>query len=169
MRLLTFAPFAFSVALAAPGERKELEQQQRQLAKDVRSLAGGKRMAGNGAAPAGGLGGGMGGLGGPPGGGFPGGGGFGGGGRGFAPMAPPAVPFIVREYAHSVPTRNEGQDRTDFTVTVSPQDMRAFRQAKFDVAAMQGKRVRVRGWVESYNGPEMEIATPAAIELLAAE
>jgi hypothetical protein len=24
-----------------------------------------------------------------------------------------------------------------------------------------------RGWIESYNGPEIEIATPAAIEVLA--
>ena len=44
--------------------------------------------------------------------------------------------------------------------------MRTFRQAKFDVAALAGKRVRVRGWVEFYNGPEITITTPAAIEVL---
>ncbi len=62
---------------------------------------------------------------------------------------------------------NFGADyRTDFTVTIEPEDMRTFRQAKFDVPALAGKRVRVRGWVEFYNGPEITITTPAAIEVL---
>jgi endonuclease YncB( thermonuclease family) len=62
---------------------------------------------------------------------------------------------------------NFGADyRTDFTVTIEPEDMRTFRQAKFDIAALAGKRIRVRGWVEFYNGPEITITTPAAIELL---
>jgi len=60
---------------------------------------------------------------------------------------------------------NFGADyRKDFTVTVSPQDMKLFRQARFDVRKLAGQRVRVRGWLELYNGPEMEIANPAAIE-----
>jgi hypothetical protein len=62
---------------------------------------------------------------------------------------------------------NFGPDyRTDFTVTVSPDDMRSFRRARFDVPGLSGKRIRVRGWLEFYNGPEMEVATPAAIEVL---
>jgi micrococcal nuclease len=62
---------------------------------------------------------------------------------------------------------NFGADyRTDFTVTVEPEDMRTFRQAKFDIAALAGKRVRVRGWVEFYNGPEITITTLAAVEVL---
>ena len=62
---------------------------------------------------------------------------------------------------------NFGADhRTDFTVTVSPQDMKLFRQARFDVRKLAGQRVRVRGWIELYNGPEIEIANPAAIELI---
>lgn len=44
--------------------------------------------------------------------------------------------------------------------------MRRFRTAKLDVKSLAGKRIRVRGWVELYNGPEMEIASPAAIETL---
>ena len=44
--------------------------------------------------------------------------------------------------------------------------MKLFRQGKFDVKTLAGQRVRVRGWLESYNGPEMEIANPAAIERL---
>jgi micrococcal nuclease len=62
---------------------------------------------------------------------------------------------------------NFGADyRTDFTVTVSPQDMKLFRQARFDVRKLAGERVRVRGWLEQYNGPEMEIADPASIQRL---
>jgi endonuclease YncB( thermonuclease family) len=60
---------------------------------------------------------------------------------------------------------NFGADyRKDFTVTVSPQDMKLFRQLRFDVRKLAGQRIRVRGWVELYNGPEMEIANPVAIE-----
>ena len=62
---------------------------------------------------------------------------------------------------------NFGADyRTDFTVTAEPEDMRIFRQTRFDVSALAGKRIRVRGWVEFYNGPEITITTPAAIEVL---
>jgi hypothetical protein len=59
-----------------------------------------------------------------------------------------------------------GDYRTDFTVTIEPQDMRTFWQSKFDVGALAGKRIRVRGWVEFYNGPEITITTAAAIEVL---
>ena len=62
---------------------------------------------------------------------------------------------------------NFGADRrTDFSVTISPDDMKIFRRAKFDLKTLAGKRIRVRGWVELYNGPEFEIATPGAIEIL---
>lgn len=62
---------------------------------------------------------------------------------------------------------NFGADyRSDFTVTVEPDDMRIFRQAKFDIPSLAGKRIRVRGWVEFYNGPEITITTPTAIEVL---
>lgn len=56
--------------------------------------------------------------------------------------------------------------RDDFTVTVAPEDMKLFRQARFDVRKLAGKRIRVRGWIELYHGPEMEIASPTAIETL---
>jgi micrococcal nuclease len=62
---------------------------------------------------------------------------------------------------------NFGADyRTDFTVTIDPDDMKTFRQAKFDVRTLAGKRIRVRGWLEFYNGPEITITTPAAIEVI---
>ena len=62
---------------------------------------------------------------------------------------------------------NFGPDyKTDFTVTVAPDGMKIFRAAKFDVKKLAGKHVRVRGWLEFYNGPEMDVSTPAAIEVL---
>jgi hypothetical protein len=42
--------------------------------------------------------------------------------------------------------------------------MKLFREKRVDVRKLAGQRVRVRGWLELYNGPEMEIANPAAIE-----
>ena len=62
---------------------------------------------------------------------------------------------------------NFGADyKTDFTVVVAPDDLKLFRQARFDVKKLAGKHVRVRGWVESYNGPEMEVSMPGAIQLV---
>ena len=62
---------------------------------------------------------------------------------------------------------NFGADyKTDFTVTVEQDDLKGFRQARFDVKKLAGKHVRVRGWVELYNGPEMVVSTPASIQIL---
>jgi micrococcal nuclease len=56
--------------------------------------------------------------------------------------------------------------RTDFTVTISPDDMKAFRGSGIDPYSYAGKRVRVRGWVDRLNGYEIEAASPAQIEVL---
>ena len=62
---------------------------------------------------------------------------------------------------------NFGRDwRTDFTVTIAPEDLKAFRAANIDPASYAGKRVRVRGWIERMNGFEIEAAVPEAIEIL---
>ena len=62
---------------------------------------------------------------------------------------------------------NYGADyRTDFTVTVAPEDMKNFRAEKLDLRTLEGVRIRVRGWLELYNGPELPIAAPGAIEIL---
>jgi hypothetical protein len=59
---------------------------------------------------------------------------------------------------------NFGDDyRSDFTVTIDPLDMRTFRQSRFDIPALGGKRIRVRDF---YNGPEMTVTRPEAIEIL---
>jgi micrococcal nuclease len=63
---------------------------------------------------------------------------------------------------------NFGNDwRYDFTATIAPEDMKAFRDHDIDVASFYtGKTLRVRGIVESMNGPEIEIATPEQIEIV---
>ena len=53
---------------------------------------------------------------------------------------------------------NFGADwRSDFTVALSPDLRRDFSRRGVDVLGLQGKKVRVRGWVRSYNGPYMEL------------
>jgi len=54
----------------------------------------------------------------------------------------------------------------DFAVTISPLDMKSFREAGVDPQSYEGKTVRVRGWVESLRRPEIEVAVPEDIEVL---
>lgn len=62
---------------------------------------------------------------------------------------------------------NFGPDwRTDFTVTIAPADARAFSQAGHDPLGWAGRRIRVRGWLSWYNGPQIEADHPAQVELL---
>ncbi len=64
---------------------------------------------------------------------------------------------------------NFGVDwRTDFTATISPEDLKTFRAVNIDPAGYAGKTLRVRGVVERLNGPEIEIAAPEQIEEVAA-
>jgi micrococcal nuclease len=55
---------------------------------------------------------------------------------------------------------------TDFTVVVSPDDMKNFEAAGVDPRTYEGKTVRVRGWVQQLDGPEIEVAMPEAIEVV---
>ncbi len=56
--------------------------------------------------------------------------------------------------------------RHDFTVTISPDDMKSFREAGVDPQSYEGKTVRVRGWVENLHRPEIAVAGPEDIEVL---
>jgi endonuclease YncB( thermonuclease family) len=55
--------------------------------------------------------------------------------------------------------------RDDFTVTVAPEHRRAFSKQGINPLDWNGKIVRVRGWITEYNGPNMEIDHPQALEL----
>ena len=62
---------------------------------------------------------------------------------------------------------NFGRDwRRDFTISVAPRYRRRFDRAGFAIGAYEGKRVRVRGWLKSFNGPLIEATHPEQIELL---
>ncbi len=61
---------------------------------------------------------------------------------------------------------NFGPDyKTDFTVTVAPANRRRFEAAGIDLAALAGRTVRARGWIESYNGPMIEATHPDQLEI----
>ena len=61
---------------------------------------------------------------------------------------------------------NFGPDyKTDFTVTVAPADRRRFEAAGIDLAALAGRTIRARGWIESYNGPMIEATHPDQLEI----
>jgi endonuclease YncB( thermonuclease family) len=56
--------------------------------------------------------------------------------------------------------------KTDFTVTISPEDMANFRAMDVDPRDYAGKTIRVRGIIQQFNGPEIEIANPKQVEVL---
>ena len=62
---------------------------------------------------------------------------------------------------------NFGADwRRDFTVTIEPEDMPNFRRLGVDPRAYAGQTIRVRGMVQSLNGPEIELANPQGVEII---
>lgn len=74
---------------------------------------------------------------------------------------------------------NFGEDyREDFTVTVQGRNVKLFREEEpwaslvfgkaedAEVSGLAGMRIRVRGWLDRYNGPEIEITHPEQIEVL---
>lgn len=62
---------------------------------------------------------------------------------------------------------NFGTDwKTDFTVAIDPAALRLFELDGPMVDAYEGRRIRVRGWVKSFNGPMIEATHPEQIEVL---
>jgi Staphylococcal nuclease homologue len=55
---------------------------------------------------------------------------------------------------------------TDFTVTISPDDMANFAAENVDPRSYAGKTVLVRGWVEQRDGPDIEVAIPQSIQIV---
>lgn len=61
--------------------------------------------------------------------------------------------------------------RTDFTVTVAPAEARLLMAELFDgeperLSEFVGRRLRVRGYLTRYNGPEVIVTSPDQIEVL---
>ncbi len=62
---------------------------------------------------------------------------------------------------------NFGEDhRADFTLYIDPESRRRFEAAGIDIESLSGMQIRVRGWLKSYNGPEIELTHPEQLELL---
>ncbi|MDA0219768.1 MAG: thermonuclease family protein [Proteobacteria bacterium] len=62
---------------------------------------------------------------------------------------------------------NFGQDWTkDVTATIAPGDRATFRATHANPLALEGKRVRIRGWTTWRNGPSIVIDHPEQIEEL---
>ena len=62
---------------------------------------------------------------------------------------------------------NFGPDyRSDFTISLDRDALRRFAESGRAPADYIGHRVRVRGWLESYNGPMIEVTHPEQIEVL---
>jgi endonuclease YncB( thermonuclease family) len=62
---------------------------------------------------------------------------------------------------------NFGTDwRSDFTVKISKRHRKSFSIGEVDLMALEGRRVRVRGWLDDYNGPMIEATHPEQIEIL---
>ena len=62
---------------------------------------------------------------------------------------------------------NFGPDwRTDFTVTLQAKARRLFRKAGLEPLSLEGREIRVRGWLKKFNGPMIEATHPEQIEVL---
>lgn len=62
---------------------------------------------------------------------------------------------------------NFGADRkTDFTVRIGAEALRLWRTAGLDPLGLEGARIRVRGWLRSWNGPFIDASHPEQVERL---
>lgn len=56
--------------------------------------------------------------------------------------------------------------KDDVTATIEGKARALFAAANIDPLALKGKRVRIRGWLQSRDGPLIELGSPAQIEVL---
>jgi micrococcal nuclease len=56
--------------------------------------------------------------------------------------------------------------RTDFTASIERRNVALFTEAGIDLADLEGRVVRVRGWLLAINGPSISIDHPERIEIL---
>ncbi len=74
---------------------------------------------------------------------------------------------IAAELAGKRGYLNFGDDwKSDFTVSIDAAALRLFDDAGLPVQSYQGRRIRVRGWVKSFNGPMIDATHPEQIEVL---
>jgi len=56
--------------------------------------------------------------------------------------------------------------RTDFTVAIRARARRRFELSGMSLSALKGRKIRVRGWIKSRNGPMIDASHPEQIEIL---
>ncbi len=54
----------------------------------------------------------------------------------------------------------------DFSVTIASRLRRTFGAAGIEPDKLEGRRIRVRGWIEQRNGPIIDAAAPEQIEIV---
>jgi micrococcal nuclease len=74
--------------------------------------------------------------------------------------------FSVAERKNTTFLNFDRNWREDFTVVIRGRDRRAFETAGVKLKALEGRRIRVRGWVKSWNGPSIDATHPEQVELL---
>jgi endonuclease YncB( thermonuclease family) len=57
--------------------------------------------------------------------------------------------------------------KEDFTVVIEARALRLFGDSGLDPLVLEGALVRVRGWVDDWDGPRIEVTHPEQIEVLA--
>jgi hypothetical protein len=62
---------------------------------------------------------------------------------------------------------NFGPDwRTHFTITLDPKTARLFVREGLDLPTLEGRRIRVRGWLAWRNGLKVEVTYQEQVEML---
>ncbi len=62
---------------------------------------------------------------------------------------------------------NFGSDwQQDTTARIQRQHLSVFEEAGLTAETLSGARVRLRGWLQSWNGPFLDLSQPAQVELL---
>ena len=56
--------------------------------------------------------------------------------------------------------------KTDFTIAIPTDKRMSFARRGVDLMSLNGKRIRVRGWIRNNNGPMIEVTHPEQIEIL---
>lgn len=65
---------------------------------------------------------------------------------------------------------NFGPDwRTDYTVVLPDAVVKTLRDRGHDPAALTGRIVRARGWLERYNGPSLKLSAPEQLGIVSAD
>ncbi len=72
----------------------------------------------------------------------------------------------VRENGAPIYINFGGRWAQDFAVTILKRHRRDFAAANIDPKELEGRRIRVRGWVEQRRGPIMEASAPEQIEVI---